>query len=145
MVMTTVCILLKITPASKMNPETQKKEYDYWKPAQKMMNQPDFRTKLLEYPKEEITEDLIKKLDTYLTNPNYNKDKLMTVSATIASFGDWVMAMHKFFFVNKIVIPKKAALAQAQSDYDIVAAELKIKQATLDEIMAKVNKLKRTL
>jgi dynein heavy chain len=76
-----------------------------------MMNQANFRTQLLEYPKEEITEDLIKKLDTYLTNPNYNRDKLITVSGTIASFGDWVMAMHKFFFVNKIVIPKKAALA----------------------------------
>jgi dynein heavy chain len=33
MVMTTVCILLKIAPLSKMNPETQKKEFDYWKPA----------------------------------------------------------------------------------------------------------------
>jgi dynein heavy chain len=145
MVMTTVCILMKVAPASKMNPETQKKEFDYWKPAQKMMNQADFRSKLLEYPKEEITEDLIKKLDGYLKEPNYNRDKLVTVSGTIASFGDWVMAMHKFFFVNKIVIPKKAALAQAQSDYDIVAAELKIKQASLDEIMSKVNKLKRQL
>jgi starvation-inducible outer membrane lipoprotein len=56
---------------------------------------------------------LIKKLDGYLKEPNYNRDKLVTVSGTIASFGDWVMAMHKFFFVNKIVIPKKAALAQA--------------------------------
>jgi len=104
---------MKIAPASKMNPETQKKEYDYWKPAQKMMNGSNFRNELLNYPKEDITEDLIKKLSTaaFLEHPNFNRTKLETVSGTIASFGDWVMAMHKFYFVNKIVIPKKAALA----------------------------------
>lgn len=59
--------------------------------------------------------------------PNYNPEKLKTVSTTIAAFGDWVSAMYKFYFVNKIVIPKKAALAKAQAEYDVVAAELKIK------------------
>jgi dynein heavy chain len=67
---------------------------------------------------------------------------LKTVSTTIAAFGDWVMAMNKFYFVNLIVIPKKAALAKANAEYEVVAAELRIKQAALDEIMAKVNKLK---
>ena len=94
-----------------------------------MMNQSDFRNSLLNYPKEDIGEDLIKKLQPHLDHANYNRAKLETVSGTIASFGDWCMAMHKFYFVNKIVIPKKAALAQAQADYDVVAAELKVKQS----------------
>jgi dynein heavy chain len=127
MVMTTVCILMKVTPKSAMNPETQKREHDWWGPCKTMMNGSGFRNELVNYPKEEISDEMIKKLTPYIEQPSYNPERLKVVGTTIASFGDWCMAMYKFFFVNKIVIPKKAALAQAQAEYDVVAAELKIK------------------
>ena len=85
---------------------------------------------------------MIKKIKPHLDHQNFNNQRLTTVSSTIAAFGDWVMAMFKFYHVNLIVIPKKAALAKAQAEYEVVAAELRIKQAALDEVMAKVNKLK---
>jgi hypothetical protein len=43
MVLTTVAILMQVSPAGIMNPETQKKEWHYWKPIQKMMQQSNFR------------------------------------------------------------------------------------------------------
>jgi hypothetical protein len=70
---------------------------------------------------------MIKKIKPHLDHANFNNEKLKTVSTTIAAFGDWVMAMNKFYFVNLIVIPKKAALAKASAEYEVVAAELKIK------------------
>ena len=38
MVLSAVCVLMGLKPDAKMNPETQKKEYDYWPVAIKMMN-----------------------------------------------------------------------------------------------------------
>lgn len=42
MVMSAVCILMRVDPIKKMNPETQKKETDYWKPTQGLMNTTGF-------------------------------------------------------------------------------------------------------
>lgn len=53
--------------------------------------------------------------------------------------------MDKYYHVNLIVIPKRAALKVAQAEYDVVAGELKVKQAALKEIMDKVNKMRREL
>jgi hypothetical protein len=39
---------------SKMNPETQKKEKDWWTPSVKMMMQSDFLNSLVNYDKEGI-------------------------------------------------------------------------------------------
>jgi len=41
-------------PETKMNPETQKKEKDYWAPSIKMMMDPNFLKSLINYEKEEI-------------------------------------------------------------------------------------------
>ena len=49
MVMTTVCILMRVTAVGKMNPETQKKEFDFWPPTQKMMAGGGFRNDLMNY------------------------------------------------------------------------------------------------
>ena len=61
-----------------------------------MKNKSTFRQQLLEYPKEEIGEEKIKKIKPHLDHGNFNNEKLKTVSGTIAAFGDWVMAMNKF-------------------------------------------------
>jgi hypothetical protein len=66
MVMTTVCILMKVNPVSAMNAETQKREHDWWGPCKKMMSNMNFRNDLISYPKEEITEEMIKKLTPYI-------------------------------------------------------------------------------
>ena len=54
-------MFLDVKPISTMNPKTMKKEWDYWKPSVTMM-QDNFLRKLQEYPKEEITQELIDKV-----------------------------------------------------------------------------------
>lgn len=145
MVMSAVCILLDVQPNRKMNPETQKKETDYWPPAQKMMNSGHFLNDLLQYDKESIDEKKIKALKPFLENPKFNRESLTSISAVIANIGSWCLAMDKYYHVNLIVVPKRAALKVAQAEYDVVAGELRVKQAALKEIMDKVNKMKRDL
>jgi len=62
MVLGAVCVLMGLKPEAKTDPETQKKVWDYWPVAIKMMNQSDFLKQLQEYDKEAIEEDRIKKL-----------------------------------------------------------------------------------
>ena len=91
------------------------------------MNSGHFLKDLLEYDKEGINEDIIKKLKPFVEQPEFTKEKLIPISAVVANIGAWCLAMFKFYHVNLIVVPKKASLKKAQSEYDVVAAELKIK------------------
>lgn len=145
MVMSAVCILMRVDPIKKMNPETQKKETDYWKPTQGLMNTSGFLGMMLNYDKEAIDLPLINKLKPFVEMPKFNREALIPVSLVVANIGSWVLAMYKFYHVNLIVVPKKAQLKKAQAEYDVVAGELKIKQDELAIIMAKVNKLKQAL
>ena len=145
MVMSAVCVLLDVAPLRKMNPETQKKETDYWPSAQKMMNSGHFLNDLLQYDKDSIDEKKIKALKPFLENPKFNRESLIPISPVIANIGSWAIAMDKYYHVNLIVVPKRASLKIAQAEYDVVAGELRVKQAALKEIMDKVNKMKRDL
>ena len=62
MVLSAVCVLMGLKPEGKMDPNTQKKVYDFWPVAVKMMNQDDFLKSLQGYDRENIEEDRIKKL-----------------------------------------------------------------------------------
>jgi len=62
MVMSAVCVLLEVDPIKEMNPQTQRKETNYWKPTQKLMNGSNFLSDLLEYDSEKVSEKHIKGL-----------------------------------------------------------------------------------
>jgi uncharacterized protein YoxC len=62
-----------------------------------------------------------------------------------ANLAGWVLAMQNLYKVNLVVRPLKASLEEAMQKYNVVSAELKIKQAELKEVMDKVNGLKRQL
>jgi dynein heavy chain len=62
-----VCMFFKKTPEMKMNPETQKKEKDYWGPSIKMMMDPGFLKSLINYEKEEIQQELIEQIAPIIT------------------------------------------------------------------------------
>lgn len=83
------------------------------------------------YDKENIEEDRIKKLQEFVKNPKFNLDHLRTISSIAENLGSWVIAMDKFYAVNLVVKPKKAALAEANAKYAEIEGKLKIKQAEL--------------
>jgi hypothetical protein len=57
------------------------------------------------------------------------------------NLASWVIAMDKFYNVNLIVKPKKAALAEANATYAEIDGKLKIKQAELKVVQDKVDAL----
>ena len=66
---------------------------------------------------------------------------MKTISAIAVNLGSWVIAMDKFYNVNLIVKPKKAALAEANAKYAEIEGKLKVKQAELKVVQDKVDGL----
>jgi hypothetical protein len=57
---------MKVSPDKKKDPESQATVWDWWGPCKKLMNGGSFRNDLMSYPKEEITEEMIKKMTPYI-------------------------------------------------------------------------------
>ena len=107
MVLSAVCVLMGVAPEGKMDPNTQKKIYDYWPSAVRMMNKDTFLKDLVEYDKENIEEARIKKLQEFVKDPKFQIPHLMTISEIAANLASWVIAMDKFYTVNLVVKPKR--------------------------------------
>jgi dynein heavy chain len=122
-----VCMFMGVPPVSKMNPETQKKEKDYWGPSLKMMQDTGFLQSLINYDKEGITQDLVDKIQEFISQDAFQIESLKKVSTVAMNLAKWVFAMDKFYRVNKIVKPKKEQLKVAEEKYESVMKVLRVK------------------
>lgn len=111
-----------------MNPETQKKEKDYWPPSVILMSDMKFLQNLINFDKETLlTQALIDSIQPFITLPNFTIERLKNVSQVAMNLAKWVFAMDKFYNVNKIVIPKKELLKVSNEKYAAVMSVLSIK------------------
>lgn len=101
--------------------------------------------KLINYDKENISQDLIDKIQPIITKENFAIEKLKNVSQVAMNMAKWIFAMDGFYKVNKIVKPKKEQLAVAEAKYADVMKVLSVKQKELKVIVDKVNALKADL
>ena len=72
-----------------------------------MMQDTGFLQSLINYDKEGIDEDLINKIQEFITQDAFQIESLKKVSSVAMNLAKWVFAMDKFYRVNKIVKPKK--------------------------------------
>lgn len=75
-----VCMLFGIAPIKEMNSETQKREENYWKPSVTMMNNPKFLSNLIEFEKDDLTQQQIDKIQPFITLDNFQIPHLTKVS-----------------------------------------------------------------
>ena len=65
------------------------------------------RDRLLAFEVDEVPEkSWIKYKNNYLSNPDYNEEKLSKVSTAVLAFYSWASASEKYYNVKKIVGPK---------------------------------------
>lgn len=62
LVLSVVCMIFDKPPEKVMNPDTQKKENNYWITSVKMMNDPEFLSNILHFDKESLTQKIIDQL-----------------------------------------------------------------------------------
>ncbi|XP_049878805.1 dynein axonemal heavy chain 1-like [Pectinophora gossypiella] len=142
LVIESLCVVFDIKPVKEAGASFGEKVLNYWKPGSLMLTDPTaFLESLMKFDKESITEDMIKKLKRFVTDPNYDPKKILKVSKACMSLCMWVHAMYKFYHVNKGVAPKKAALQAASDELAAVEAMLEAAEAKMRALLEGIAKL----
>ena len=91
----------------------------------------------------QVPELVIRKLRAnYLSNPEFEPEKVASKSLAAKSISKWVRAMNNFYDVLKKAEPKRKRYEEEKANLDLANAALSAKTRELEEIKEKVGKLK---
>ncbi|KXS09529.1 hypothetical protein M427DRAFT_128896 [Gonapodya prolifera JEL478] len=129
LVMEAVCILFKVKAD--------------WDSSKKLLADPQFMKKMVEFDKDNIPDSILKKLRKYIENPSFTPDAVEKVSKACKSICMWVVALELYGRVYREVQPKRKRLEDAQATLEATRAKLAEKTAALQEVESQLNKLKQ--
>lgn len=113
-----------------------------WNEMKKLMsNVKEFKDKLANYDTANISTNRIMKLQKYL--PELKIEDAKKVSGSLVLLCQWCLSMNRFSIVYKNVEPKQQRAKLLQAKLDEANAALAQKEAELNEVKAKVEKLDR--
>ncbi|NWV36400.1 DYH1 protein, partial [Grantiella picta] len=122
-----VCIMHGKKPKKVAGEKIGTKVDDYWEPGRALLQDPvQFLNSLYDYDKDNIPDTVIKAIQPYIDNEEFQPAAIAKVSKACTSICQWVRAMHKYHFVAKVVEPKRQAFREAEED-------LRATQLVLDE------------
>ena len=113
-----------------------------WRAAKVMMGRVDqFLDALIHYDKEHIHPDIIRAIQPYLNNPEFDPEFVSSKSSAAAGLCSWVINIISFFEVYCNVEPKRRALESANAELAAARekeAAIKVKvralEATLEQL-----------
>ncbi|KAL0019092.1 hypothetical protein WJX77_000912 [Trebouxia sp. C0004] len=143
MVMEACCIMFDEKPKMVEDPvKMGKKMPSYWDAAKRLLADPTkFLDSLITFDKDNIKDAIIQRIQPYIDMEEFTPEAVARVSKACTSICMWVRAMYKYHTVALSVAPKRAALAQAQSQLDATLAELAAAQAKLQAVEANIHSL----
>jgi dynein heavy chain, axonemal len=113
-----------------------------WDEAKKQLGDSQFMEKLLKFDKDKLDDQLLKKINKYTSQPDYDPEKVGKVSLACRGLCMWVVSMEIYGTVAKEVAPKRAKLKAAQDNLAKKQAALKAAQDKLAEVLAQVQALR---
>ncbi|KPI84818.1 putative dynein heavy chain [Leptomonas seymouri] len=116
-------------------------EKEGWASAKACLSKMDFIARLTGYPRDAITPTCIRKLATFVQDPDFVPDVIEKTSLPCRSMCMWVHAMYKYYFVAKEIAPKRARLTEAETKVEAAREELKTKQAALQKVLDRIAQL----
>ncbi|XP_037924668.1 dynein beta chain, ciliary isoform X3 [Hermetia illucens] len=132
----TAAVMVLLAPNGKIPKERN------WKAAKIMMAKVDtFLDSLINYDKENIHPEIIKAIQPYLKDAEFEPEFVRSKSAAAAGLCAWVINIIKFYEVFCDVEPKRKALAQANAELAAAQEKLNVikkKVASLEEQLAKL-------
>ena len=134
--MEAVCIMLNVKVVKAKDPnDPTKKIDDWWTPSKKLLADPQFMKMLKDYDKDNIEPAYMAKIRAkFVPDPNFTPDLVKKSSNAACGMCKWVLAMEAYDRVAKVVAPKKAALAEAESTLGVTMGELQLKQEALKAV-----------
>ncbi|CAB4069325.1 DNAH [Lepeophtheirus salmonis] len=138
-----VCVMKGVLPDRRPDLENKGRLIDdYWSPGQKMMGDIKFLDTLRAYDKDNISPSIMKKIrEKYVTNPYFDPNLVKKVSTACEGLCKWVRAIEVYDRVIKIVSPKKAKLAEAETELARQMDKLNDKRAQLQAVTDKLQAL----
>ncbi|XP_037386166.1 dynein axonemal heavy chain 1 isoform X5 [Talpa occidentalis] len=135
LVIEAVCIMKGIKPKKVPGEKPGSKVDDYWEPGKGLLQDPGrFLDSLFKFDKDNIGEAVIKAIQPYIDNEEFQPAAIAKVSKACTSICQWVRAMHKYHFVAKAVEPKRQALREAQEDLEVTQRILEEAKQRLHEV-----------
>ncbi|CAE7219408.1 DNAH6 [Symbiodinium sp. KB8] len=116
-----------------------------WEDAKRSLTEMDFLEQLETYDKDNIDPKAIRKLAKYMANPEFDPDRVGNVSSACRSLCLWARAMYNYDQVAKTIEPKRAKLAEAESELASAQAVLAEKREELATIEGKLAALQATV
>ncbi|KAF7232655.1 hypothetical protein EG68_06684 [Paragonimus skrjabini miyazakii] len=110
-----------------------------WGEALKLMAASTFLNNLLYFPRDLINEETVDLIQPYLEQDDYNLEAAKKVCGNVAGLCSWTLAMEKFYWVNKEVIPLKDNLAKMESKLNMANKDLAQAESLLAEKEALLN------
>ena len=93
---------------------------DYWQASKKVLTDMKFLESLLHFDKDNIPSRVIQKIqERVLSNENFDPEKVKQASAACEGLCKWISAIVEYDKVIKVVAPKRAALEEAQANYNV--------------------------
>ncbi|CAK1583483.1 unnamed protein product [Parnassius mnemosyne] len=113
-----------------------------WKACKLMMAKVDqFLNDLVYYDKENIHPDIVKAVQPYIKNPEFNPEFIMSKSAAAAGLCAWVINIMKFYDVYVVVEPKRRALNAANAELQAARDKLAFLTDKIKELEEKLEVL----
>ena len=134
-----LCWMFDVKPKKVTAEDGRTKIDDYWEPSKKSLwGDSKMLDRLLGYDKDHIPVEVIEKLKPLEDDPEFDPEVIKKASTAAMGICKWVRAMIVYDGVAKVVGPKKAALAQAESELAKVMGVLNEKKAELKAVQDNV-------
>ena len=121
------------------------KEKTDWASARKILGDTQFMKRLFDFDKDNISPKTLKRLEKFVLREDFTPEIVQSQSQAAKSLCMWCRAMHVYAGVEKIVRPKRKALAEAEASLAATLAALKEKQQFLKDVQDKVAQLEKDL
>ena len=135
----------KVTSALLIMIKGEKKDFS-WENAKKMMAKVDaFKEKLENYKGENIEDEVVRRVQPILNDPEFTYAIMKTKSGAAANLCNWVINIINYNSIYKRVKPLMDSLAVASADKKKAEGDLQVVQQQLDVIEGKLNELRNQL
>ena len=105
-----------------------------WDTAKKLLADPEFINKLINFNKEMLTEKTYNKIKQFSKHPDFSPEIVGTVSTACKSLCSWVIALQTYHEVYRTVKPKEAKVKEANEALELMKTSLKRKENMLQEV-----------
>lgn len=143
-----VCILFEIRPHRRLDHDHPGRAVnDYYEVAKRdLLGDPSgFMQRLFEYDKDNIPEQVIRRLQPYIDDEDFVPEKVCRVSTACHALCLWVKAMERYHHISRRVDPKRQELMRAEWQLQMQMNKIKKGKEDLENVRSAIANLEREL